>query len=326
MGKPTFSVVIPVFNGASTLRRAIDSVLAQSYPAAEIIVVDDGSTDDTPAVINSLRGRVRGLRQPNAGVSAARNAGAEHATSEWLAFLDADDWYYRDRLLRHAEWIARDPSLDFLTGDYEYRDADGTLVSRSMEITEAGRALLARAAGAREVLMGPDDMTHFLERHFGDTHTLSVPRRTLLELGGYPVGRAVSEDVSFLIRLCARSRRVGVICEPLGVYCIHGASATRKDPLRSQQLTLQTLLPLRGELAGAPVEVRRGYSGRLHRARLDLAYALLRQRRDAEALRTVLPSMLDTPDARRLRDVVAIAWNAIAQACGRRNPMTRRSN
>ena len=79
------------------------------------------------------------LRQDNAGVSAARNAGVAAASGEWLAFLDADDWYYPDRLRWHADWIARDPGLDFLTGDYDYRRPDGSLISRSMEITEAGR-------------------------------------------------------------------------------------------------------------------------------------------------------------------------------------------
>jgi hypothetical protein len=115
------------------------------------------------------------------------------------------------------------------------------------------------------------EFASFIEEHFGDTHTLSVPRRTLLELGGYPVGQAVCEDVALLIRLCARSRRAGVVCEPMGVYLIHDASATRRDPLRAQQLTVQTLLALKDELAAAPAPVRRGYAARLRRARLNLA-------------------------------------------------------
>ena len=98
MAPPSFSVIISVYNGAATLSRAIESVLVQSYPPAEIIVVNDGSTDDTEGVIAGFRDRVVGLCQANAGVSAARNAGATRATGEWLAFLDADDWYYRDRL------------------------------------------------------------------------------------------------------------------------------------------------------------------------------------------------------------------------------------
>ena len=207
VSQPSISVVIAVYNGGATIRRAIESVLAQTYQAHELIVVDDGSTDDTAAVVAEFGDRVRYLRQSNSGVSAARNAGAAAATGDWLAFLDADDWYYPDRLRWHAQWIGRDPGLDFLTGDYDYRRPDGSLIRRSMESTQAGIALLGKAQGAREVIMELEEMAPFIENHFGDTHTLTVPRRTFMALGGYPIGRAVCEDVNFLIRLCAVSSR-----------------------------------------------------------------------------------------------------------------------
>jgi hypothetical protein len=310
---PTFSVVIAVFNGERTLARAIESVLSQSWPAHELIVVDDGSTDRTSEVVAGFGPQIRCLRQRNTGVSAARNAGARAASGDWLAFLDADDWYYPDRLRLHAEWIARDAGLDFLTGDYEYRYADGSLIRRSMESTQAGRVLLARSAGAREVVMAESEFAAFIEDHFGDTHTLSVPRGALLALGGYPVGRPICEDVNLLIRLCARSRRIGVVCEPLGVYCVHDQSATRRDPLRSQELTVAALLPLRKTLGQAAAPVRRGFAARLRRARMNLAYALLRGGRSADALRAVLPSILDSPGLRSVRDVAAVAWNVLRQ-------------
>ena len=307
MTAPTFSVVIPVYNGGATIARAIESVLGQSYAAFELIVVDDGSTDETARVVAGLGRRVVYLHQANAGVSAARNKGAEYAKGEWLAFLDADDWYYPERLRWHAEWIARDPGLDFLTGDYDYRRPDGSLISRSMEITEAGARLLQKANSAREVVMSADDMEPFVENHFGDTHTLSVPRRTFMRLGGYPLGRAVCEDVNFLIRLCAVSNRAGVICEPMGVYLIRPDSATRRDPLRSQRLTVEALLPLKRELGDAPRAVRRGYRGRLRRARLNLAYALLRQRRGIGAMGAVLASLAESRSLSALRDVASVA-------------------
>ena len=314
MSLPAISVIIAVYNGGPTIGRAIESVLTQTYPACELIVVDDGSTDDTAATVAKFGDRVRSIRQPNAGVSAARNAGALAARGEWLAFLDADDWYYPDRLRWHAEWIQRDPSLDFLTGDYDYRRPDGSLISRSMEITEAGVALLGKARGALQVVMELEEMAPFIENHFGDTHTLSVPRRTFLTLGGYPSGRAVCEDVNFLIRLCARSRRVGVICEPMGVYVIHPESATRRDPLRSQQFTVEALLPLKVDLAGAPSVVRQGYRNRLRRARLNLAYALLRRGRRVQAISSVLVSFGEHPSLSALRHVASIVLGALQRA------------
>ena len=94
-----------------------------------------------------------------------------------------------------------------------------------MEKTAAGQALLQLANGGSEVIMEGDLLGVFVEQHFGDTHTLSLRRDTFLELGGYPHGIAVCEDVSLLIRLVAQSRRVGVICQPMAVYLIHDTSA-----------------------------------------------------------------------------------------------------
>jgi glycosyltransferase involved in cell wall biosynthesis len=95
------SAIIPVFNGSGTLREAIDSVLVQSSPGVELIVVDDGSTDSTPAIIDSYGDRIQHIRQSNAGPAVARNAGVRKARGEYLAFLDADDRWLPG-MLEHA--------------------------------------------------------------------------------------------------------------------------------------------------------------------------------------------------------------------------------
>lgn len=303
---PDFSVIIAVYNGAATLARAIDSVLAQTYPPLEIIIVDDGSTDDTAAIARRYGEPVRYLHQDNAGVSVARNAGVRLAQGEWLAFLDADDWYYSERLRWHADWIRSDPALDFLTGDFEYRRSDGGLIGRSMEKTTVGQALLKLADGGSEVVMEGDLLGLFVEQHFGDTHTLSMRRDTFLELGGYPEGIAVCEDVNLLIRLVARSRRIGVICQPMAVYVIHDSSATRSDPLRAQQQTLQALSLLQAQLASAPATIRNGLLGALRHARLDLSYVLLHQGRKLKALSAVTPLLWSKPGLQSIKDVASI--------------------
>ncbi len=304
---PRFSVIIPAYNSVATLSRAIDSVLAQSVSVHELIVVDDASTDETPALIARYGNPVRYLRRErNAGVSAARNFGAEQATGDWLAFLDADDWYFEHRIAAHARWIAEDSGLDFLTGDYEYRAEGGESLGRSMEQHESGRRMLELAGVDCRVVMARDNFESFVADHFGDTHTLSVPRSTFLELGGYPLGFKVCEDVHFLTRLVARSRRVGVICQALAVYLIHGGSATRRDPVQAQRENVRTLRELRERAMDFPGEVRRGVEARLRNGRLNLAYALSKRGARWPALRAVLPSLSESPGFASLPNVASI--------------------
>jgi hypothetical protein len=100
----------------------------------------------------------------------------------------------------------------------------------------------------------------------------------------------------------------------MGVYRVHADSATRRDPLRSQQLTVETLLALEEELRDAPAYVYAGYLGRLRRARLNLAYALLRRQRGLDALRAVMPSVWNPPRSDGLRDIASIAWSLLRRA------------
>ena len=305
--KPRFSVVIPAFNSAATLARAIESVRAQSWPAHEIIVIDDGSTDATAEVARQFGDAVRLIRQRNSGVSVARNAGAAAASGDWLAFLDADDWYAPDRIRLHAEWIAEDAALDCLTGDYEYRDDAGGLIGTSMAQHEAGRMMLAKAAGAARVVMEtPAEIAAFVADHFGDTHTLSVPRERFIQLGGYPTGYKVCEDVHFLTRLVATSRRIGVVCQSLGVYVIHGGSATRRDPVAAQRENVRTLLDLARLAQNFPAAVREGVAARMQHARYNLACALHRNGQRIAAIRAVLPSLTARPGWQSLRDVLSM--------------------
>lgn len=107
MMAPLVSVIIPTYNRASTLKRTVDSALAQTYRPLEVIVVDDGSTDGTEAVIRSYGDRIRGILQPNGGPSAARNTGAKAASGEWLAFLDSDDVWKPEKIARQVDLVTR---------------------------------------------------------------------------------------------------------------------------------------------------------------------------------------------------------------------------
>jgi glycosyltransferase involved in cell wall biosynthesis len=112
----SITCVIPVFNGARYLGEALDSVIAQDVADLEIVVVDDGSTDDTAAVLETYRDRVRVVRQDNRGPAAARNRGVEEASGEFLCFHDADDLWVPERLRRQLAVFDERPETDLCLG------------------------------------------------------------------------------------------------------------------------------------------------------------------------------------------------------------------
>ncbi len=126
---PLVSVVIPAFNVAWCVEKAIDSALAQTHPAVEVIVVDDGSSDDTPRVLASYGDRIRGLQQPNGGMSNARNAGIRAAQGEYIAFLDADDWWLPEKLERQLQLMLADPTLGFTSAAALVVDDKGNVLN-----------------------------------------------------------------------------------------------------------------------------------------------------------------------------------------------------
>lgn len=103
--KPTVSVVIPCYNGAKYLRETLDSVLAQTYQVLEVLVIDDGSTDDSAAIAESYGPPIRMIRQPNQGESIARNRGIEEAKGDWIAFLDADDLWLPSKIEQQIRFL-----------------------------------------------------------------------------------------------------------------------------------------------------------------------------------------------------------------------------
>src|SRR5436190_9760642 len=124
---PTVTVVVPAYNLARFLPEALDSALAQDLPtdALDIVVVDDGSTDDTPAVLERYADRVRVVRQPNGGLVRAVARGLEGVRGDYVALLDADDTWPADRLARHVAHLETHGSVALVHGDMQLVDADG---------------------------------------------------------------------------------------------------------------------------------------------------------------------------------------------------------
>lgn len=298
------SVVIAVYNGAPWIARAIESVLRQERAVPELIVVDDGSTDRTCEVVASYGDQLRLVRIAHGGVSAARNRGVAEARGEWVAFLDADDWYYPNRIADTLEALVVYPGVDFVTGDFDYVDEAGCRLRSSMAEVPLGRRLLDRAEGTKLVRMEEEDFGGLVANHFGDTHTLTMRRDVFQRLGGYSTRYRVCEDVHLLIRLCAASRSAAVVCRPMAAYFVRSGSATRGDRVGAQQQTVAALTEVRRLVRAASPSLQRGIQTALERARWDYVYALLRQGRRQRALLLAAATVVRFPGWASLRRLV----------------------
>ena len=208
MAQPTVAVVIPVFNGEKCLREAILSALAQTYAPNEIIVVNDGSTDGTRSIVESFGNRVVCIDQINQGAAAARNAGTKAATSNWIAFLDADDYWLPEKLEKQIAALERRPTADLVYSGFTMTYVDGSLVEMRAEPFERTRKILP----------------------FEDPIATSsiLARRSLLAANPWPTDLRSSEDWYLLHRL---SRCAELICvEESGViFRIHHESVTHHE-------------------------------------------------------------------------------------------------
>jgi Glycosyl transferase family 2 len=210
---PLVSVVIPCWNQAHYLGEAIESVLAQSHPRLEVVVVDDGSRDNSFEVASRYPG-VRALRQPNSGVAIARNRGLAATAGEFVAFLDADDRLLPRALEVGVGVLAAQPAAAFAAGRPRDIGHDGRVVR------EAAQPLVTR-----------DHYLKLLEECFIWSGSSLVYRRGALEaVGGFNERRVAADDYELYLKL---ARAFPVVCheEVVTEYRRHGSNTTRSAGL-----------------------------------------------------------------------------------------------
>ena len=211
------SVVIPAYNRARRLPAAIDSVLRQGVADVEVIVVDDGSQDDTRAVVARYGDRVRYIHQSNAGVGSARNTGLRHATGEFIAFLDSDDRWLDFKLSLQLALFAARPDVGLIFSDFVIERADGRLqirgaerwAGRPLDFPEMTRICLPTPAGAEA---GTPEVECWVGPMYGQllselpilTSSVIVRRQALDDSTWFAERIALFEDWEFFARVARR--------------------------------------------------------------------------------------------------------------------------
>jgi glycosyltransferase involved in cell wall biosynthesis len=217
--RPTFSVIVAVYQAADVVGAALRSALAQTEAPLEILVADDGSTDDLTGALAEYGDSVRLLRLPHRGAASARNAAAALATGDFVVVLDSDDTWDPRRLERLADLAASRPDLDLLTTDAWFM-VDGKRRGRFYDFNSFATT---------------EQSTEILRRTFFFAH-IAVRRTRWEAVGGLTADLARGEDWDLQLRLLLSGSSAGCVLEPLADYTIHSASlsANRYESLMAR--------------------------------------------------------------------------------------------
>lgn len=293
-GGPLVSVVMPVYNNQQHIGEALDSVLAQDYGPMEIIVVDDGSTDGTAEVVSSYGDRVILLRQQNQGSAVARNLGINSAKGQYVAFLDADDVWWKHKLryqmneladsgyrMAYSRFIWWEPDA---TGDYPLADAQFELTDNPQLST----AVLASGWIYAELLL---DCIVW-------TSTVIAEKSLLVESGLFDPELRQGQDYDLWLRLARICPMLGLE-QPTALYRRHSASITGSvKPINYPYLVLSRALKRWGD--AAPDGKKPPHDllmARLHKSCFDHGYIHL-QRGDPRIAIASLKESLKYPNCR----------------------------
>ncbi len=234
MVDPRISVVIPTYNRSRFLVWAIQSVREQTLPAAEIIVVDDGSTDDTERVVRELGDDIVYLKQANAGPGAARNRGIAHAGGYFVAFLDTDDIWLPAKLEQQLQLFQAHPELGLVCADMRIVDEAGAVLVDSNFRKRGLLPMFTELAGAPV----PEATRKLFQINFINTSTVVIRRDVFDTVGLFNPGIRYGEDLELWLRIAAR---YPIACLPqvLEVRGEHAANVTKsQEPMLKSYVTL----------------------------------------------------------------------------------------
>jgi len=220
--QPNVSIVIPAYNRGSLLPRALNSVLRQTVSDWEVLVVDDGSIDDTPEVVRHLTprfgGRLRYLRRPHLGASAARNTGIDRARGRFVAFLDSDDEFLPTKLERQLALFALRPELGLVYSDFSAINVHGYRVGSAFRANcRNAQSVHTHEVAPRLFVCGDDLFATLLQQYFIATIVGLVRRDVLGSVVRFQEDKRYEEEWLFYLEVVRRCR-VGFVDESLSCH------------------------------------------------------------------------------------------------------------
>ena len=276
MTRPNVSVVIPTFNRAALLPRAIESVVAQTFDDWEIVLVDDGSTDDTPQVAarcsEQIGDRFVYIRQPNLGSSAARNRGIDASLGRFVAFLDSDDEFLPHKFERQLAVFDARPGLGFVYSDFAFVDLKGVRSESAFD----SKFPISRTVPCEPIAPGlyecTADLFGALIRGYFIATIVGLVRRDALGADiRFAENLRYAEERLFYLRL-ARRWRAGFVDEPLALHHFVEASLTRTDKHRNTHDLLDLLKAVRSAFPDLRPELHRALNRQIADTCRQLGY------------------------------------------------------
>ncbi len=298
------SVIVPLYNREATIGQALRSVLEQSVPPSEIIVVDDGSVDGSAEVVRALADpRVHYLHQANAGAGAARNRGLEVAQGDWVALLDSDDWWLPTRIASAAAAVAADERIEFLQTNRLHACPDG-------QLTPGLGALREQLIDVNWLLGG-----------FVIKSSAVMIRRDLIERLElrFPTDQKTCEDYHLFWRALMFARAIGYTSDADVIIRVLSDSLSRANSAAYlHKDNIKTLIEVRhwGRQRSAPATSLRALEQHLHWELREYLLLLLKGGNFAEAMRCASAAVREEGGARATRSLLSAlkGWASASQA------------
>jgi len=204
---PLISVIIPVYNGERYLGEAVESVLAQTYQHFELIVINDGSTDNTSKVITRYQDSLLSYYQPNAGLPATLNNGISLSRGKWIAFLDADDLWLEDKLSQQIKTVKDDPNVEIVFGHIQQ--------FLSPDLDETAK---------RRIHCPPDPIPGYLKI------TMMAQRKAFEKVGLFKEDQSIGDFIEWYLRASEANLNIHMLSEVVAKRRLHAWHTTDNSP------------------------------------------------------------------------------------------------